>query len=456
MPRKKQKGPSPRANRPGGPKQGQAQGQGAGQGKGKGAPTSAQQKGGKQNSVQGTGTGSGSGSGPQKLQALQQNQRPIVPFLRGDRILLVGEGDFSFARSLAKQYKCRKLCATCYDSKETLYTKYPQADSHIQEILSSSKSTSTTEPEDKEKQGGEGGDSAHQRSSKSGPKVLFSIDARKLGTQGGGGKEIKTGFSRRERKTPAWKLHQQQHQQQQKEEQQEAARQDAQNGGQAYAARMKMQPTTPTPVANSGPWDVICFNFPHVGGLSTDVNRQVRANQELLVSFFKACVPLLSTAPEPAGSDDEWESGDEEDDEEEFSDDDDDDAGEGEGAGAGAGEDVQTTGKATRTGPGQILVSLFEAEPYTLWNIKDLARHAGLQVVTSFRFPWSSYEGYSHARTLGEVEGKDGQRGGWRGEDRNARMYVFEVRKEVPKGVKKKETKGGKTKRARDDSSDSE
>lgn len=217
-----------------------------------------------------------------------------------------------------------------------------------------------------------------------------------------------------------------------------------------------MQPTTTAPAPASGPWDVICFNFPHVGGLSTDVNRQVRANQELLVSFFKACVPLLSTAPEPAGSDDEWESGDEDDeDEEDFSDDNED------GETGGAGADVQTTGKATRAGPGQILVSLFEAEPYTLWNIKDLARHAGLQVVTSFRFPWSSYEGYSHARTLGEVEGKDGQRAGWRGEDRNARMYVFEVKKEAPKGEKKKQkkeetTKGGKTKRVRVDSSDSE
>jgi len=182
---------------------------------------------------------------------------------------------------------------------------------------------------------------------------------------------------------------------------------------------------------------VICFNFPHVGGLSTDVNRQVRANQELLVSFFKSCVPLLSAAPEPIDSDDEWEDGSSS--SPSSSDDDDEDKA----------EDVQTTGKTTRTGPGQILVSLFEAEPYTLWNIKDLARHAGLQVVTSFRFPWSSYEGYSHARTLGEVEGKDGGRGGWRGEDRDARMYVFEVKRVVRK-------EGGKKKRVRDESSDSE
>lgn len=163
------------------------------------------------------------------------------------------------------------------------------------------------------------------------------------------------------------------------------------------------------------------------------MNRQVRANQELLVEFFKSCVPLLSAAPEPADSDDEWE-----DDEEEESDEDD-DAEKDEDA------DELSSGKVTRTGPGQILVSLFEAEPYTLWNIKDLARHAGLQVVTSFRFPWASYEGYSHARTLGEVEGKNGGRGGWRGEDRDARMYVFEVKQQPVKGGKKK-------KRAREDS----
>lgn len=227
--------------------------------------------------------------------------------------------------------------------------------------------------------------------------MLFSIDARKLGAQGGGGKEIKTGYPRKERKPPAWKVQQQ-------------------------------QPSKPP----GGPWDVICFNFPHVGGLSTDVNRQVRANQELLVGFFKSCKPLLSAAPEPLDSDDE---------------DVDEDISEGEDD--EGDEDVQTSGKAARSGPGQILVSLFEAEPYTLWNIKDLARHAGLQVVTSFRFPWSSYEGYSHARTLGEVEGKNGGRGGWRGEDREARMYVFEAKREASQDGKKK-------KRRRDDSGDSE
>lgn len=300
-----------------------------------------------------------------------------------------------------KQYKCRKLLATCYDSQETLFEKYPQSEQIIQEILHSNpKSTDSEENQEKEKDQAQ----AQAKKASNSPKVLFSIDARKLGSQGGGGKEVKIGYPRRERKIPAWKAQ-----------------------------------TPAPPPKPSGPWDVICFNFPHVGGISTDVNRQVRFNQELLVAFFKACGPLLSSAPEPVDEDDEdYEWDEEEDDEEEDEEEED----------GQDGEDAQASGKATRTGPGQILVSLFEAEPYTLWNIKDLARHAGLQVVTSFKFPWSSYEGYSHARTLGEVEGKNGGRGGWRGEDREARMYVFEVKKEAPKK--------GKKKRARDTESDSE
>ncbi|KAJ5812540.1 hypothetical protein N7474_008841 [Penicillium riverlandense] len=335
-----------------------------------------------------------------KTQQQHQNQRPIVPFLRRDRILLIGEGDFSFARSLATQYKCRNLCATCYDSKETLYGKYPQAESNINDIVTASRKITSSSTQNEEEQGGSN-ETPAQIQQKKGPKVLFGVDARKLGSPTGGGKDIRSGlFARKESKRPAWK------------------------------PQDRKLPPSP-----GGPWDVICFNFPHVGGLSTDVNRQVRANQELLVAFFKSCVPLLSNAPE---------SVDEEDyDFEEDEDDDGDGSSEREEE-----EDEQTSGLGVRTGPGQILVSLFEAEPYTLWNIKDLARHAGLQVVTSFKFPWTSYEGYSHARTVGEIEAKHHEgRGGWRGEDRNARMYVFEVKREEPKHP----SKGGK-KRARNDS----
>jgi len=76
-----------------------------------------------------------------------------------------------------------------------------------------------------------------------------------------------------------------------------------------------------------------------------------------------------------------------------------------------------------------IIVTLFEGEPYTLWNIRDLARHSNLQVAESFKFQAIGYPGYKHARTLGVVKGKNGEAGaGWKGEQRPARSYVF-VRK---------------------------
>ncbi|KAG6364368.1 hypothetical protein INS49_005969 [Diaporthe citri] len=147
-----------------------------------------------------------------------------------------------------------------------------------------------------------------------------------------------------------------------------------------------------------GIMDRIIFNFPHVGGKSTDVNRQVRYNQELLVEFFKRA--LLSLAP-----------------------------------------------------GGTIIVTLFEGEPYTLWNVRDLARHSGLQVERSFRFQASAYPGYHHARTLGVVKNKQGDvGGGWKGEDRAARSYVFVRKDEVPKAISKKRKRSGDD----DDSDDSD
>ena len=73
---------------------------------------------------------------------------------------------------------------------------------------------------------------------------------------------------------------------------------------------------------------------------------------------------------------------------------------------------------------GSIVVTIFDGDPYELWNIRDLARHVGLKVERSFKFQASAYPGYKHARTLGNI--KDG--GGWKGEDRGARTYMLEVK----------------------------
>ncbi|KAI8970364.1 hypothetical protein BDF20DRAFT_980148 [Mycotypha africana] len=53
--------------------------------------------------------------------------RPHLQYSSKDRILLIGEGNFSFARSLCENYLkegAGNLVATCYDSEETLYEKY--------------------------------------------------------------------------------------------------------------------------------------------------------------------------------------------------------------------------------------------------------------------------------------------------------------------------------------------
>ncbi|KAI1429384.1 hypothetical protein F5Y12DRAFT_484737 [Xylaria sp. FL1777] len=273
--------------------------------------------------------GTNNGAPPQQQQQQQQQRHaePTIPFSPEDKILLVGDGDLSFAASLVEHHYCADVTATVFEkNREELLEKYPQAADNIAKI----------EAED-------------------GCRVLFGVDATKMApftNKAGRGK------------TPG-----------------------SENGNASSAAV-------------TGVMDRIMFNFPHVGGKSTDVNRQVRYNQELLVSFFQRAIPSLA----PGGS---------------------------------------------------IIVTLFEGEPYTLWNIRDLARHSGLQVERSFRFQASAYPGYHHARTLGVVRSRSGEvGGGWKGEDRLARSYIF-VKKDV-EAQSPAAQHGTKRSRKHDDSSDEE
>lgn len=370
------------------------------------------------------------------------------------------------------------MLATSYDSEQTVHEKYPQAKQNIDRLIAAGHAPSkplkgkresdddghhsSSENEDSQEWNGIDGpgeegasengndideDKRERRNVASklpmnnytvGPKVLFSVDAKKLGAGVvGGGKEIRNGFPRPESRSSRLRS---------LLPSKDAPRCTEDNKG---GVREQLR---------GGPWDIICFNFPHVGGLSTDVNRQVRSNQELLVSFFKACIPLLSTPDRPTGDRNEGSMSSSEDDD--YAD----NYYDSEGAVEPLAGEKRKRKTPPRTEPGQILITIFEGEPYTLWNVRDLARHAGLRVVRSFKFPWSTYPGYSHARTLGEIAAKDGSgRGGWKGEDRDARTFIFETKDAGGEGgsLTSKSPGKGKAKRKRkdgleDDSSSSE
>ncbi|KAL0569984.1 hypothetical protein V5O48_011977 [Marasmius crinis-equi] len=205
----------------------------------------------------------GKGKAPDELP-----RRPVIPFRPTDTILLVGEGNFSFARALVscharssepsspssskaveEQHPSLALLAglppnnvtaTAYDAEEDCYAKYPDAQEIVAELRSK------------------------------GVEVVFGVDAGKL----------------------------------------EAL---AKNKGKGKGKELRK-------------WDKVVWNFPHAGKGITDQDRNILSNQLLILSFLRSAAKVLKDGPVPdlatsagkkrkrkANDDDEEKESDEED-----------------------------------------------------------------------------------------------------------------------------------------------
>lgn len=236
----------------------------------------------------------------------QQHLKGIVPFNKDQTLLLVGEGDFSFARALIEEnlILAENLVATSYDSKAIVIEKYP----HVEETLK------FLEDE--------------------GVIVEYEIDATNL--------------------VKSFKL----------------------------KASGKRKHTSIFPSYKR--LDNIMFNFPHTGRGMKDQLRNIRDHQQLVDGYFKSCKEIYGLVNNSLSND--------------F-------------AGYNTSSDSAEQG--------QIILSLFEGEPYNSWNIKILGRSNNLKVERSGKFDFARFPGYEHRRTdgMGNTTKPAIQR--------DARVYVF-------------------------------
>lgn len=229
--------------------------------------------------------------------------KAFVPFSQDDKLLLVGEGDFSFAKTIveAKMIKC--LVPTAYDTEEEVYRKYENGKENVEFLRNVNVNLKgSLEDSDQEEYEDHDEDEISEADKKFlNPTPLFTIDATKL------------------------------HQ---------------------------------TKALSQYKFDIILFNFPHIGNGVKDQARNILQHQQLLQSFFHSAH--------------------------------------------------------THSPSATVVVSLFDGLPYSEWKIKMLARSAGYGLTRTAKFDWEHFKGYEHRLTAGRGDTTK------EAKSRDSRFYVFE------------------------------
>ncbi|KAG5366329.1 25S rRNA (uridine(2634)-N(3))-methyltransferase [Yarrowia sp. B02] len=277
-------------------------------------------------------------SAPLTEEQIRIRRERTIPWDKDDKILLLGEGDFSFALCCKKEKLAANIVATAFDSEEEVKRKYENGSEILKELQTEEKTDDKKDEEEEEDFGEEESDDELKEAVET--SSHFDIDATKL-------------------------------------------------------ANYKMFKNMP----NGNKFDAIVFNFPHTGDGIKDQDRNVLRNQQMLHAFFKCAIPLLKNGVEvydkyqkykakhdgnpPKPGTTHYKA-----------------AAKPAKAGKNAMAGYSVHGRAPlRTG--KVIVTLFDGAPYNLWAIKSLAKDAGFKSVYTGPFDWEVFPNYHHRRTRG-------------------------------------------------------
>ena len=267
---------------------------------------------------------------PESRAASKAALKYSLPFKEDDRLLLIGEGDFSFAASIVREGFAKFLVPTAFDDEATVTAKYPDSGAANVEYLRSAQIPIDSKQENDT--ANSNGANAEEEEEEFGQipsqtvtcLPLFSIDGTKLGAT----KSLQQAL---------------------------------------YKFPLLDRDGTNTPKPFPTKYDVVLFNFPHIGYGVMYQALNILQNLQLMSHFFAAAKSVI---------------------------------------------DSKTNGS--------IVVSLFEGLPYSQWSLKALAKAQGLSLRRSLNFDWDLFKGYNHRLTAGRGDTTK------EAHSRQAKFFIFE------------------------------